>query len=483
MSRAMSILENKARGAARFSHATILLVLAALAILLALLESIVSGANAGDGGSVAVTVTFALNGALGIVFLCKSIASRPFSLVQMHWVFYVTMFVIAPYSQYLYGYSVWGYSLSPDDYLVTNIALMAWGGVFACFTGWNGSFASYSQKTFFSSLPKVSDRAAAMALVCAAVATVLVVAFVGFANLFSRGTFSTGLDKTAGLLFDKALRPMPVFAFVLLLVRSKQCGKVDSALPIALVLMLISCFPTGMSRYNMACIYGAVLLLSCAPLFEKKGLFPVLFLLAFLVVFPAGNAYRVETFTLAMFGEALLDAIGNLPRGFCAVDYDAYSMVARSLQYVGSFGATNGHQLLGALLFFVPRAFWPSKPEGSGNLVCSAQGQTTLNISAPLPAEGIVNFGVVGLLVFAVMAALVCRRLDRWFVESKTPLRLFYPFACMLLFFVMRGDLLSSLAYTVGYAASFFALCLVCLGPRAVFTSGRVTIGGGVTRG
>ena len=478
MSRSMNIPINKASGAARFSHATILLVLVALAILFVLLGSIVSGANLRDGGSAAVAATFALNGALGIVFLCKSIASRPFSLVQMHWVFYVTMFVIAPYSQYLYGYSAWGYSLSPDDYLMTNIALTVWGGIFAGFSGGSSSYASYNQKTFFSTLPKVTDRAAAVALACAVVATVLVVAFVGFANLFSRDTYSTGLDKTAGLLFDKALRPLPVFAFVLLLVRSKQCGKVGSALPVALVLMLISCFPTGMARYNMACIYGAVLLLSFAPLFEKKGLFPVLFLLAFLVVFPAGNAYRNETFTLAMLGEALVDAIENLPRGFCAVDYDAYSMVARSLQYVGSFGATNGYQLLGALLFFVPRALWTSKPEGSGSLVCAAQGQTALNISAPLPAEGIVNFGVVGLLVFAVMAALVCRRLDRWFVESKTPLRLFYPFACMLLFFVMRGDLLSSFAYTVGYAVSFFALTLVCLGPRAIFAKDRATTRG-----
>lgn len=477
MSQLMGTSVARARGAARFSHSTILLVLAALAILLILLETILSSANAGNGGSMAVTATFALNGVLGVVFLCKSIVSRPFSLVQMHWVFYITMFVIAPYSQFLYGYSAWGYLLSADDYLMTNIALTVWGGVFAGFSGGNRSYSSYNQKSFFSSLPKVDDRAAAAALACAVVATLLVVAFVGVSNLFSRDTYSTGLDKTAGLLFDKAVRPLPVFAFVLLLVRAKQRGKVDFSLLVALALMLVACFPAGMSRYNMACIYGAVLLLSCVPLFEKKGLFPVLFLIAFLVIFPAGNAYRSETFTFAMFGEAVAGVIGNLPRGFCAVDYDAYSMVARTLQYAGSVGTTGGYQLLGALLFFVPRSLWPSKPEGSGNLVGAAQGQNFLNISSPLPAEGVVNFGVAGLLIFAVAAALACRYLDRWFVESKSPLRLFYPFACMLLFFVMRGDLLSSFAYTVGYAASFFLLCLVCLGPRAVFPKERALAG------
>ena len=311
----------------------------------------------------------------------------------------------------------------------------------------------------------------------------MVIALVGTGNLFTRDAFSTDLDKTMGLLFDKALRPLPVFAFVLIFARAKQCGKSGPALLASLALMLVSCFPAAMARYNMACIYGALLLLVCAPLFEKKGLFPVLFLIAFLVIFPAANSYRWEDFTFSMFGEAIVDAIGNLPRGFCAVDYDAYSMVARTLQYVGSVGATGGYQLLGSLLFFVPRALWPTKPEGSGNLVCAAQGQTQLNISSPLPAEGIVNFGIAGLLIFAVVAALVCRRLDRWFVESESPLRLFYPFACLLLFFMMRGDLLSSFAFTVGYLVSFCALCAVCIGPSAIFGVSRKKTGGVLARG
>lgn len=154
----MNVSAVKERKAARFSHSTILLTLAALAILLLLLSSVILGGEAGKGGSVAVIATFALNGMLGAVFLCKSIADRPFSLVQMHWIFYVTMFVIAPYSQYLYGYSVWGYSLSSDDYLVTNVALAVWGALFAGFSGDDVSNASYDQKDFFASLPRIDDR-------------------------------------------------------------------------------------------------------------------------------------------------------------------------------------------------------------------------------------------------------------------------------------------------------------------------------------
>lgn len=190
--------------------------------------------------------------------------------------------------------------------------------------------------------------------------------------------------------------------------------------------------------------------------------------LAFLIVFPASNSYRVQTFTFSIFGDALLEAAGNLSRGFCAVDYDAYSMIARTIKYVDSHGATNGYQLLGVLFFYVPRTLWSAKPGGSGNLVCMAQGQAQLNISCPLPAEGFLNFGILGFILFAVVAALVCRGLDRWFVKSTTPLRLFYPFACLLMFFIMRGDLLSSFAFTVGYFVSFSTLCIACLGFRAL---------------
>lgn len=88
---------SRERGADRFSHLTILLVLAAMMILLLLLSSIIAGGEADKGDSVAVAATFAFNGALGIIFLCKTIVDRPFSLVQVHWVFYFTMLVIAPY--------------------------------------------------------------------------------------------------------------------------------------------------------------------------------------------------------------------------------------------------------------------------------------------------------------------------------------------------------------------------------------------------
>ena len=461
----------KTTGPRRVSHATILLAIVALAVLFCLTVSILI--DSGDEGQAEfpITATFALNGLLGVVMLCKSIADRPFSLVQIHWMFYLTMFVVAPYSQYLYDYSPWGFALSSDDYFITNCVLLLWGCLFAFFSNCGGALKDLgSQKSFYDSLPKINGGVATRVFVFSLIATVVVVGLIGFENLFSRDTASVDLDKTAGILFNSCFRPMPVFAFVLLLARAKQQRKLSPTLVVSFVFVILACFPTGMARYNMAFIYGGILILACGPLFEKKGLFPLLLLLGFLIVFPAANAYRHDDFTLAMFGDALVDALVNLPSGFCTADYDAYSIVARTLRYVNEFGPANGYQLLGVLLFFVPRVIWPEKPVGSGSLIASAQGQSFVNISSPLPAEGVVNFGVVGLILFAVFAAVACRFLDKRFGDSSSVFRLFYPFACLLFFFMMRGDLLSSFAYSVGGLVSFAVVCLIGMGPKAVFS-------------
>lgn len=453
----------------RVGHATVLFVLAVLATIVFLVTSFCLDAGASENKSTAVLLTFLINGALGATCLCKSMVERPFSMVQMHWIFFVTMFVIAPLSQYFYGYSPWGFTSTADDYLMTNIALMIWGALFALFSIGHTNYITYDQKSFYDSIPTIGRSSAIRALIISAISALAVIALVGFSNLFSRDTFAVDLNQTANLLFDKAVRPLPVFAFVLLLVRTKQQKSIDAAFIFSLIIMLLACFPAGMARYNMACIYGAVLILSSPSLFEKKGLFSALFLFAFLIIFPASNCFRHNEFSVALLGDSIYNVFANLPRGFCTGDYDAYSIITRTLKLVISHGSTFGSQLIGALLFFVPRSVWPSKPVGSGNYVCSTQGQAFLNVSSPLPAEGIINFGFTGLIIFSIFAALISRTFDYWFVESRSPLRLFYPFMCMLVFFIMRGDLLSSFAYSVGYAVSFIAFSLVCFGPKAVF--------------
>lgn len=264
-------------------------------------------------------------------------------------------------------------------------------------------------------------------------------------NLFSRGTYETGLDKTSGLLFDKVVRSLPMSAFVPVLARMKQARRFSPLIFLAFALALIADFPTGMARYQLAAFYEGMALLGITPPFEKRGIFLPVFLATFLLLLSAPNTYSYEAFDLSTFIGAFGDAIVNLLRGFYAVDYDAYGMFARTARHVSQYGSMHGHQLIGAI-FLVPRAFWIIKLDGWGNLVCLAQGQTQLNMSCPLLAEDLISFRLVSLIVFAAVAGMLCTRIDGWFLESSSLIGLLYPSGCLLVFFIMLGGLLLSFA-------------------------------------
>lgn len=449
------------------SHATVLAILSCCALLFALVVSIAFDSYGRFSLNIVVLALFFINGLLGIVSLAMAASKAPFSLVQVHWLFYVTFFVIAPFSQYLYGYSCWGYALSMDSYTCTNLLVLLWGSAFALASSrtdhasWHNIWNGFHDR-LYGSLPRVSRAAVAVSLAISVTCLVFVIACVGFENLFSRSSYSTGLDKTLSLLFDKVIRSAPVFCFVIVLVYYKQSARGFALLILAFGLALVADFPFGMPRYNAAAVYGGLLLLTWRPLMERRGLFTLLFLIAFLLLFPAINVFRTEDLSLGLFISALGDALAGLPHGFCAGDYDAYSMLARAVDYVAVNGCTLGTQLLTALLFFVPRAWWAGKSVGSGQFIAEAQGQKYTNLSCPMPGEGYMNFGIVGLLAFAVVFGVLCRKLDSQFAFGAGESRIFYPFVCMMFFFIMRGDLLSSWAYTVGFAATFAVLwCLV----------------------
>lgn len=444
-------------------HTSYLMIMASFALLVYVVISVVGDVSL-MSPDYAVVATFVGNGLLGSIALFREILKKPFSLCMIHWLFYVTFFAIAPLAQYLHGYSCWGYPLTDGDCLSANLLLLIWALLFLAFSSGSarrkldGSSVGYDD--LFYRIPNVSKTAVAVVMSLSLIATGILIVLVGFNDLFARDTFSFGVEqKSTGLLLDKVLRSTPVFAFLFVFVRYRQSKDMRVALAICAGLLLLADFPTGMARYNMAFVYGGLIIVCSRRVYSVKGLFCFIFLLGFLVIFPAINVFRVNEFDPGLFFSELYVALGNVGSGFMSADYDAYSLFARALDYVELFGAGGGTQLLGALLFFVPRSFWAGKPYGSGQTIAEAQGQIYTNLSCPLPAEGVINFGFLGLILFAVMFALICSRLDRRGCAGK--LGLFYPFSCLLFFFMMRGDLMSSFAYAAGNFVVFACMRLI----------------------
>jgi hypothetical protein len=144
---------------------------------------------------------------------------------------------------------------------------------------------------------------------------------------------------------------------------------------------------------------------------------------------------------------------------------DAFEMLVYGVQFVREQGTTMGRQALGVVAFWMPRSIWPDKPQTTGVLMGSSfinlMTQTAnTNLSAPLVLEGYINFGVIGVLLFAALAGGLGGTLDRALFERRAmhlvDANMVYGIDAIasplmgLWVYLLRGSLLSAFAYSTG---------------------------------
>jgi hypothetical protein len=100
-------------------------------------------------------------------------------------------------------------------------------------------------------------------------------------------------------------------------------------------------------------------------------------------------------------------------------DYDQMSMVVNTVTFVREgAGHTLGRQAAGALLFWVPRSSWETKPIDTGTEVALYIGTVNTNLSEPLWAELWIDFGIVGMVLGFLLLGYLLRRGDRWYAGA-----------------------------------------------------------------
>jgi len=272
-------------------------------------------------------------------------------------------------------------------------------------------------------------------------------------NLLLRGgeLKSSGLEiaSSTSLIITQFIRPIPMIALFFYLVSKSRNYLV---LFILFPLAILSIFPLGVARFYAAAIYIPLLLIT-TPFIRKKNIFSLFFIGGLLIVFPFLNQFRYfSTDTSLNFGL-------NFDM-FAEGHFDSYQNFAL---IVTENIITWGHQLLGVILFWVPRIFWPTKPVGSGHYIAEKLGMSFSNISANFFAEGYINFGFLGIILFVVFLAWFTSHMDNlyWTVihhKENNFFRVIYYIMLGMLFFIMRGDLLSSFAYTIGFILSLWLI-------------------------
>lgn len=148
------------------------------------------------------------------------------------------------------------------------------------------------------------------------------------------------------------------------------------------------------------------------------------------------------------FNELFLNIFTN------TLHYDAFSNLMGAIKYYEVNNPIIGYQLLGSILFFVPRSYWIDKPLSSGeevaNFLMNKYSLWFNNLSQPLVGEGWINFGIIGVIFFAILFAYFVFYFSRWNDDNNLLKKIFYVYFSYHLIFFLRGDLMNGIAFLVG---------------------------------
>lgn len=167
-----------------------------------------------------------------------------------------------------------------------------------------------------------------------------------------------------------------------------------------------------------------VIILSMGKVRENLIRYLILSIVPFyLFIFPLLDKFRYRN---------VLSKKTGLYETFLNSDFDAYQQLSNTITFVEEHGYQMGEQFLGAIMLFVPNEFWTSKPIPSGPLVASNVNLRFTNLSSPIPAESFIDFGFVGVMIYAFVIGKLIFRVDRY-IKKKEILKEFSSIPLILL--------------------------------------------------
>ena len=387
---------------------------------------------------IAVIFTFILMLVLTVINIFRD--KRPYSLNKTYWFFNLIFFVLAPLAQYLAGFHVWGYVLSDSTYIKGNVLIII-GNIIHMI------FYKNNNEIFFEDKNKeIKEKNTLILLLIAGICFMLLILNVGFSNLFLRATnvseFSE--NRMINTILTFFLKAVPVYCFSIAYNSKKR---IDINIILIGILVFLMNFPVSTTRFWMGSIYIGIMLMIFVKTKRNNRIQDLMFLAIFTILFPLTylfHFYSIEDIILK--NKFSFD----LASSYLSIDYDAYSVFLRIINYVGLNGVVLGKQLIGTILFLIPRSIWAGKPQATGAFIAQVTGQSFTNISSPFISEGYINFGIIGLLIFEMLLAIISSKLDGnyWSKEKNKYVKMVYPFLIGLLLFYERGALHHAVVYT-----------------------------------
>lgn len=363
--------------------------------------------------------------------------TRHFSLNKIFWYFSFFFLFFSPLIQYISGYVMWGYNID-EYYTKANLLIIVW---FLFYTISNKTYILKKEKIEKVKEINLNIKTLKVFLILSVLSFIIAIIIIGFEGLFIREKNAIRLwADNINTIITNLIRTVPVFSTLYAVYYYKKYKKGILYVIILFLITLLLNYPVSVTRYWIGAVYIGLFLVIFKDIIKNR-IFDLGMIFVFLIVFPVFQLFKwyslENLFSDNLVFNRILGAYNN-------ADFDAYSMFARSFSYVEIYGITYGKQLLSSLLFLIPRSIWPNKSVHTGQLIAESQGQTFTNLSCPLIAEGYINFGYLGICIYAIIIAKLIKYFDNkfWNRNNKnniTYIDFIYPFLLGLLIFLLRG--------------------------------------------
>lgn len=368
------------------------------------------------------------------------------TLLKLFFLFIYIFFGVVPVAELDSGRVYWGgEQFESGQYLLAAVLIIILNGVVYF------SYVIANKKTFrrpknIFSMHKISLSYSRMVLIIGI--SILLFWFVLNQNNFNIYSFlfrgGELVDRTSfqgshlNLIYSSVVKflPMAIALIVIFKVRGSLFLKA-----LLLSIGVVCVFPTSIARLRVPTYYFPIMFVML-PFLLKKNNLVIVISVSLLTIFPfLDNFRRFSDETALSFSidysfllAGHFDAFQNFVR-IVHIDFISY-----------------GNQLLGAILFWIPRSLWTQKPIGTGHQLAEEAGYEFSNISATWYAEGWANFGFPGAFLFAMLIGFFMGKFDKYFWEGR--FNDFYKIVYLVflgyIFFLLRGDLLSGFAYLIG---------------------------------
>ena len=438
------------------------------------LIGVIAQAELSDGlMSFRVFISFLLIIATSLIGLMGD--EMTYSLNKVHWIFILFFMGIAPMVQVANGYIPWSYPLNETDIFKAQVAIIVWCACYSLGRWTVGRFNAKSKKRCplkKTNMPNTGVLGSASGaatgrflLIASLVALMIMLVKYDLSALFYRPlnpVETSALDKIVKYLCCS----LPAASSVLLILMKKKGAAIANwTLNLCLVITVVLNWPAAQSRYWMGAIYGAICLTAIPDRVLQGHKFELYAVVVMGVAFPLMYALKPDVDR----DFSVICAVSNFFSGkaYLSVDFDAFSMLARSMEYVSHNGIMFGLQTISAIFCFIPRSMWIAvdKSIATGEIVAKAQNAYYTNLAEPIMGEAYVDGDLIGVIVIGMAIGLVLHVVDgKWRNQSASghisTLSLCYPFMVFLLVFVLRGALFHALMRAYGMMLAPVLICV-----------------------